>query len=62
MIISQEDIEKLLNDKNLTMFQKITLKRATIIGTPTFNFASSLNKPAKKSYIVKLRKELHDKR
>lgn len=60
IIIPPEDIKKLLESDNLTIFQKITLERTSIIGTPTYIYANSLNKPAKRFFSDSLRGEINE--
>ena len=58
--LSQEEIDQLYNNNQLTIFQKVTLKRATVIGTPTHEYVWSMNKPARLKMLeefVKIRKE-----
>lgn len=59
-ILSSDDINKLLNSDDLSFFQKITLERVSSIGSPTFNFALTLNKPARLKYYNALRSVVHD--
>lgn len=44
--LTDEDIEKLLNSTELTAFQKVTLKYAVQIGSPTHAHVVSLNNSA----------------
>ena len=46
--------EKLLDSKELTHFQKISLKYAFQEHTPTHKYVISLNKPAKLTNVQKL--------
>lgn len=45
--LSPDEISALVASDELTIFQKITLKRAMTVGTPTYSYIDSLNKPAK---------------
>ena len=45
--LTEEDVEKLLGSKELTDFQKVSLKYAIQEHTPTHEYVISLNKPAK---------------
>ena len=56
--LTPDEISELLNNENLTMFQKISLKRATTINSPTYLYVSSLNKPAKLKFCDALRKRV----
>lgn len=58
--LTSEEISELLNNDNLTMFQKVVLKRATVINSPTFLYIASLNKPAKLKFCNALRKRLKE--
>ena len=60
VIITPDEIQILLKSKNLTMFQKVTLERAAIIGSPTYIYIKSLNEPAKLPMLTKLRSEISD--
>lgn len=52
--LTDEDIEKLLNSTELTTFQKVTLKCAVQIGSPTHAHVVSLGKLAKDNEVRKL--------
>lgn len=45
--LTDEDVERLFTSDKLTNFQKITLKYAVQNHTPTHEYVTSLNKPAK---------------
>ena len=62
IIISNNDINELLNSNELSMFQKITLERVILTYSPTFKYVSSLNKPAKLNYYNTLRSEINDQK
>lgn len=51
IILSEVSINKLLNNPRLTSFQKVTLKRAVKVGTPTYNYLRGLNKPCRKKML-----------
>ncbi|HGZ3645802.1 TPA: hypothetical protein ACOKT7_001638 [Streptococcus pneumoniae] len=52
--LTNQDVEKLLDSKELTRFQKISLKYAFQEHTPTHKYVISLNKPAKLTNVQKL--------
>ena len=52
--LTDEDIERLLVSAELTAFQKVSLKYAVQIGTPTHEHVVSLNKPAKLHIVREL--------
>ncbi|HEW9479983.1 Uncharacterised protein [Streptococcus pneumoniae] len=52
--LTNQDVEKLLDSKELTRFQKISLKYAFQEYTPTHKYVISLNKPAKLTNVQKL--------
>lgn len=52
--LTNEDVEKLLTSKELTDFQKVSLKYAIQKNTPTHEYVVSLNKPAKLTNVQKL--------
>ena len=60
VLLSPDDTKSLLNSDKLSLFQKVTLERAVIKGSPTFNYVVSLNKPAKRKYLSQLREVLND--
>ena len=45
--LSPDEISALVASDELTIFQKITLKCAMTVGTPTYSYIDNLNKPAK---------------
>lgn len=51
VLLSEESIDKLLNNPRLTNFQKVTLKRAVKIGTPTYDYIRGLNQPCKRKNL-----------
>jgi hypothetical protein len=53
--LTDEDIENLLNSTELTAFQKVTLKCAVQIGSPTHAHVVSLNNSANVEEVRKLR-------
>ncbi|HEL0246751.1 TPA: hypothetical protein TUD09_000981 [Streptococcus equi subsp. zooepidemicus] len=55
--LTNEDVEKLLTSKELTDFQKVSLKYAIQKNTPTHEYVVSLNKPAKLTNVQKLMKK-----
>ncbi|WP_238594891.1 hypothetical protein, partial [Streptococcus suis] len=52
--LTEEDVEKLLASKELTDFQKVSLKYAIQEHTPTHEYVVSLNKPAKLTNVQKM--------
>ena len=56
--LSKEDINALLSSSELTMYQKATLERAVIVGTPTYKRVISLNEKAKLRYVELLKKRI----
>lgn len=52
--LTGEDVEKLLTSKELTDFQKVSLKYAIQKHTPTHEYVVSLNKPAQLANVQKL--------
>lgn len=52
--LTNQDVEKLLDSKELTRFQKISLEYAFQEHTPTHKYVISLNKPAKLTNVQKL--------
>lgn len=52
--LTADEIQQLLENYQLTMFQKITLKRAVNVGTPMFDYISNLNKPTQLKYYQEL--------
>ncbi len=52
--LTNQDVEKLLDSKELTRFQKISLKYVFQEHTPTHKYVISLNKPAKLTNVQKL--------
>ena len=62
IIPAHEDIKKLLDSDELTIFQKISLKRAMTVGTPTYEYVASLNKPAKLTYYNELMRRMKKRR
>lgn len=59
--LSQQDIIALLSSSELTMYQKITLERAVIIGTPTYKRIISLNEKAKLRHVELLKRKIKNK-
>ena len=55
--LTEENVEKLLASKELTDFQKVSLKYAIQKHTPTHEYVVSLNKPAK----LKKKKKMMEK-
>lgn len=56
--LSNEDINALLSSSELTMYQKATLERAVIVGTPIYKRVISLNEKAKLRYVELLKKRI----
>lgn len=56
--LSKEDIIDLLSSPELTMYQKVTLERAVIVGTPTHQRIISLNEKAKLRYVELLKRRI----
>ncbi|TWS94373.1 hypothetical protein [Streptococcus sp. sy018] len=52
--LTNEDVKKLLSSKELTDFQKVSLKYAVQENSPTHDYVVSLNKPAKLANVQKL--------
>ncbi|WP_079045572.1 hypothetical protein, partial [Streptococcus pneumoniae] len=52
--LTNQDEKKLLDSKELTRFQKTSLKYAFQEHTPTHKYVISLNKPAKLTNVQKL--------
>ncbi|MCW6652179.1 hypothetical protein NHG25_06800 [Aerococcaceae bacterium NML191292] len=52
--LTDEDVQRLLHSKELTDFQKISLKYAVQPNTPTHDYVISLNKPAELTTVQKL--------
>lgn len=52
--LTDEDVEKLLTSKELTDFQKVSLKYAVQEHTPTHEYVISLNQPAKLANVQKM--------
>ena len=55
--LSNMNVQRLLSSDELTLFQKVTLKCAVQIGSPTHVHVVSLGKPAKLSNIQKLKEK-----
>ena len=56
--INNEDIEELLKSKDLTIWQKVLLKRVLNTKSFTYKYVTSLNEPAKTPILDKI-KEKH---
>lgn len=56
--LSQEDINALLSSSELTMYQKVTLERAVVYGSPTYQRVISLNEKAKLRYVELLKRRI----
>ena len=56
--LSEQVITDLLSSSELTMYQKVTLERAVIIGTPTYQRVISLNQKAKLRHIELLKRRI----
>ena len=52
--MTDKDVERLLSSKELTDFQKVSLKYALQEHTPTHEYVVSLNKPAKLTNVQEL--------
>ena len=52
--LTAQEIDLLVNNDKLTMYQKISLKRAMTPGTPTYQFVKELNEPAKTPMLDKI--------
>ena len=52
--LTDKDVERLLFSKELTDFQKVSLKYALQEHTPTHEYVVSLNKPAKLTNVQEL--------
>ena len=52
--LTDKDVERLLVSKELTDFQKVSLKYALQEHTPTHEYVVSLNKPAKLTNVQEL--------
>lgn len=52
--LTDDDVQKLLNSDKLTQFQKISLKCAVQLGSPTHEHVVSLNKSANVEEVKKL--------
>ena len=52
--LTDKDVERLLSSKELTDFQKVSLKYALQEHTPTHEYVVSLNKPAKLTNVQEL--------
>ncbi|MCY7025708.1 hypothetical protein KQH74_08030 [Streptococcus sanguinis] len=52
--LTDKDVERLLASKELTDFQKVSLKYALQEHTPTHEYVVSLNKPAKLTNVQEL--------
>lgn len=52
--LTNEDVKRLLASKELTNFQKVSLKYAMQENTPTHDYVISLNKPAKLTNVKQL--------
>lgn len=52
--LTDKDVERLLTSKELTDFQKVSLKYALQEHTPTHEYVVSLNKPAKLTNVQEL--------
>ncbi|TVX24055.1 hypothetical protein AZJ50_08380 [Streptococcus pneumoniae] len=52
--LTNQDVKKLLDSKELTLFLNISLKYAFPEHTPTHKYVISLNKPAKLTNVQKL--------
>ena len=60
-LLSKEEVQELLDSSVLTMYQKVTLKRAVYSGTPTNKKVISLNQEAKTPMLNYLRRKYnHD--
>ena len=57
--LTDEDIEKLLTSNELTMFQKVTLKCAVQIGSPTHAYVVSINEPVNIEEVSTLTEEIN---
>ena len=55
--LTDDDVQRLLNSDKLTQFQKISLKCAVQVGSPTHEFVVSLGKQAQLNQVQKLLKE-----
>ena len=59
--LSDSEIQELLSSSKLTMYQKVTLKRAVIPGTPTNLKVIALNQKTKTPRVEYIRRKLqHD--
>lgn len=58
--LSAEDLSRLLQSKNLSNFQKVSLKYAMQKGSPTHDYVMSLNHPAKLTNIRALMEKYRD--
>ena len=56
--ILPEEVDWLMERKELSAFQKIFLKRTMIKGTPTYQYVKELNEPVKKEKLEHLMKHL----
>ncbi len=52
--LTDKDVERLLSSKELTDFQKVSLKYALQEHTPTHEYVVSLNKPSKLTNVQEL--------
>ncbi|MEE5988204.1 hypothetical protein L1O48_05685 [Ligilactobacillus equi] len=58
--ITDADLELLLQSDKLNNFQKVSLKRALIKGTPTNDYVISQNKPSKKENFNRLMRMIEE--
>ena len=58
--LTAEDLSRLLQSKNLSNFQKVSLKYAMQKGSPTHDYVMSLNRPAKLTNICALMEKYRD--
>lgn len=56
--LSEQDVTALLSSSELTMYQKVTLERAVIVGTSTYQRVISLDQKAKLRYVELLRRRI----
>ena len=60
IILSQEDLSRLLSSEELSCFQKVTLRRAMTQGTPTYQYVMGLNEPWKPVFWPELLRRMQN--
>ncbi len=59
-VLTQEELSWLLSRDELSCFQKVTLKRAMTIGTPTYQYVKSLNEKWTPTFWPELLRRMKD--